>query len=250
MISQNTPILASEAILTRTLHVEIDRRGQTLETKRIVDDLDRIPVEQMCTYMTHCLRNEAAILQTYADGLKELEDSYHAKGVSHTRVALCHAQVASLIDALAKHVFDGYIDLDQVIDAQNELVQMAIDRIESLGQDHIDVQRFWETYDYLTVNRNIGLNHHKDTEPTVAINLNEFYKAAAENRQQLPDSNIMRGLLSSSRKYKFAESNRSVRSAIRADPTTRDSKITVKCWIFYKPIEEQVTSNKTVKGKK
>lgn len=58
MISQNTQIQASEAILTRTLHIYFDRKGQSLETKRIVDELDRLDIEDTCTYMTHCLVNE------------------------------------------------------------------------------------------------------------------------------------------------------------------------------------------------
>lgn len=45
MISQNTQIQACEAILTRTLHIYFDRKGQSLETKRIVDELDRLDIE-------------------------------------------------------------------------------------------------------------------------------------------------------------------------------------------------------------
>ena len=70
MISQNSAIAASEAILTRTLHLAFDRKGQSLETKRIVDSLDRIELEDACTYMTHCLRKENEILTTYQERLK------------------------------------------------------------------------------------------------------------------------------------------------------------------------------------
>ncbi|MDR8423951.1 toprim, partial [Acinetobacter baumannii] len=89
MISQNSAIAASEAILTRTLHLSFDRKGQSLETKRIVDALDRIELEEACTYMTHCLRKENEILTTYQERLKSLEDQYHGVGITHT-LSLIH----------------------------------------------------------------------------------------------------------------------------------------------------------------
>ena len=90
--------------MTRTLHLYFDRKGQSLETKRIVDELDRMELEDACTFMTHCLRNEDAILKTYAESLQDIEDEYHQIGITHTRIALCHAQIAALIKAMALYV--------------------------------------------------------------------------------------------------------------------------------------------------
>lgn len=245
LISQNTAIQASEAILTRTLHLYFDRKGQSLETKRIVDELDRMELEDACTFMTHCLRNEDKILETYKERLQSLEDEYHQLGITHTRIALCHAQVAALIEAMAKHVLP--IDLEEVIEAQEMLQDMARERVEQLNGDHPDVEKFWDVYEYLQGSRSPewGLNHHEKDASTIAINLNEVYKVAARNYQQLPEINEMKKLLRTSRKYKFIESNKQVYSdRFPADDVAAVSKNreqigkpsrNVKCWIFTNP---------------
>lgn len=245
LISQNTAIQASEAILTRTLHLYFDRKGQTLETKRIVDELDRIELEDACTFMTHCLSHEKEILETYANNLQNLETEYHQIGITHTRIALCHAQVAALVTAMAQHVLP--IDLEEVIEAQEMLQDMARDRVDQLSGDHPDVEKFWDVYEYLQSNRSpdFGLNHHDESAHTVAINLNEVYKVAARNYQQLPEINEMKKLLRTSRKYKFIESNKQVYSdRFPADDVAAVSKSrdvsgkpsrNVKCWLFTNP---------------
>ena len=245
LISQNTQIQASEAILTRTLHLYFDRKGQSLETKRIVDELDRMELEDACTFMTHCLRNEDKILETYASKLQSIEDHYHAIGITHTRIALCHAQVAALIEAMTKHVLP--IDLEDMLEAQEMLEDMARERVEQLNGDHPDVEKFWDAYEYLQGNRSPewGLNHHTVDAQTVAINLNEVYKVAAKNYQQLPEINEMKKLLRTSRKYKFIESNKQVYSdRFPADDVAAVNKSrevpgkasrNVKCWIFTNP---------------
>jgi hypothetical protein len=106
------------------------------------------------------------------------------------------------------------------------------------------VKQFWEVYEYLNGikrNANFSLNHHNHNDPNIAINLNEIYKAASMNYQALPDINDMRTLLKSSKKYKFIEMNKQVRSTsfpvdegknVSADIATPRN---VKCWIFSNP---------------
>ncbi|OUY08733.1 toprim domain-containing protein [Acinetobacter populi] len=246
MISQNTSIAASEAILTRTLHLFFDRKGQSLETKRIVDTLDRMDLEDTCTYMTHCLRKENEILQTYQDRLKSIEDQYHSAGITHTRIALCHAQVAALVEALAEHVLDGVLDYEEVAKAQDMLMEMAQARVDQLNGDCKEVEQFWEAFEYLQSGRSaqFSLNHHDHDAQTVAINLNEIYKVAAQHYQKLPDITLIKDLLKTSQKYKFIETNRAVSSNrypadasknVDADNEVSDRRRTVKCWIFTNP---------------
>lgn len=235
MISQNESIKASEAILTRTLHLHFTTAGHTIHSKRLADELHNMPLEVASSYMAHCLKNEAAILQTYREKLSQAEEGFHQAGIGHTRIALNHAQMSVMIDAMARHVLDGYIDLEDVTAAQNLLTDLARQQVVRIGADHSDVQRFWDVYEYLTQQRNIALNHHTDTDQTVAINLNQFYEYATLHRQQLAEPTRIRDLLSTSRKYKFIEKNRTVRSQIKADPTSAGNKSTAKCWVFAKP---------------
>jgi len=109
--------------------------------------------------------------------LQSIEAEYHEMGITHTRIALCHAQVSALVKAMAQHVLS--IDLEEVIEAQEMLQDMARDRVNQLNGDHPDVEKFWDVYEYLQGNRSLafGLNHHQEDAHTVAINLLALFKA-------------------------------------------------------------------------
>lgn len=234
MFSQNTAIQASEAMLTRTIHLHFDRSGQTLETKRLVDQMDQIPLETACSFMTHCLRHEEKILSTYKDALPKYEAEYHQEEITHTRIALCHAQIAAMLEAIVAHVLGDYMDLDEVISTQSYLKDIARLRLAQLSGDHPDVERFWDVFDYLHNARDVAINHHQEHLPTVAININEFYKWASDSRQHLPDMNLMKQLLLTSKRYKFVEKNRTVNSHLRQNIDFNKNP-SIRCWIFEKP---------------
>ena len=154
------------------------------------------------------------ILETYSRKLEELETEFHNNGITHTRIALCHAQVSALVDALAKHVLQDVIDIEEVIAAKEMLLAMAEERVNQLNGDHPLVEQFWDAYEYLNSSRSpaFSLNHYEADAQQVAINLNEVYKVAARNYQILPDIKEMKNLLRNSRRYKFLEMNKTVRS--------------------------------------
>lgn len=244
LISQNDPINASEAILSRTLHIYVDMQGHTYEKKMIANRLYGIEFAEASKYMTHCLKKEEQILNTFFTKFGVTEKNYHDAGITHTRIALCHAQISVMIDAIAEHVLKDIIDLEEICDAQKILEDMARSRMNDLSDDHVQVKQFWEVYEYLNSikrNANFTLNHHHHNDPTIAINLNEIYKSASMNYQALPDINDMRSLLKSSKKYKFIEMNKQVRST--SYPTDQGKQLNtdiatprnVKCWIFSNP---------------
>lgn len=229
MISQNEEITASEAMLTRIIHVKLTRDGQTLQTKQIVDNLDRLPLEFTSRFIAHALKQEAAILATYRERVRFHEHAYHNDGVTHTRIALNHAQVAALIDCLQTHILGSLMTKEQAWSAQNTLLGMAHARVTRLQADHPEVERFWSVFEYLNTIREFT-NHRRVDDDTIAINLNQFYKAAKVNYQDLPDMTVMKRLLKQSSRYKFIDSNVSVRSNHEGSPT-------FKCWIFKKPTD-------------
>lgn len=225
MISQNEPIQASEAMLTRLLHIRLTREGQTLETKYIVDELDRIPLETTSQFMVKAIRNEAAILKTYEEKVRAYEVFYHAAGITHTRIALNHAQIAALVDCLYLHVLDGVMTDSQAKDAKSTLIKMSQERVARLASDHPLVEQFWEIYEYLDTLGDCQMNHYAADKKQIAINLPAFYKIAQSEGQRLPEQSEMKRLLRSSRKYKFVDSNVAVNSAVYKAKT-------VKCWVF------------------
>lgn len=128
------------------------------------------------------------------------------------------------------------------------LENMARRRVDEIGLDHIFVQQFWDAFEYLNSIRtsHFHLNHYEPTDANIAINLNEIYKVAARNFQPLPDVNEMRTLLRTSKRYKFVEANKPVRSSkYPADEVKKVTDYTednplqseriVKCWIFTNP---------------
>ena len=228
----------------------MDRKGQTLQSKNIADRLYRMPIEDASTYMSHCLRKEKEILETYKEKLAGHESQYHEAGIKHTRIALCHAQIAALIEALAEHVLEGALDYEEVASAQDMLLTLAQDRVDQLNGDCAEVEQFFDAFEYLQSTRSaaFSLNHHAEDAQTIAINLNEIYKVAAKSWQQLPDINTMKRLLKGSQKYKFIEANRAVGSfknpADDAQNLEELKKRTVKCWIFTNPYFNQSKGNK------
>ena len=232
MISQNEEIQAGEAMLTRIIHVKLTRDGQTLETKHIVDALDRLPIELTSRFMAHAIKNEDAILQTYREQVRVYEQAYHSRGVTHTRIALNHAQVCALIDCLQRHVLIGMMTDQQTITAKQTLFAMAQQRVQRLQADHPDVDKFWSVFEYL---QDTGkyVNHKRVDDPNrhIAINLNHLYQVAKTHYQDLPDITQMKRLLKNSSRYKFVDSNISVSSNLEGWNKT------IKCWIFTKPTE-------------
>lgn len=257
MISQNTPIQASEAVLSRTLHISVDTKNHSLEKKHIATRLTQMSLEDACAYMTFCLKNEEKILKTYTEMHKEIEIEFHQKGITNTRIALCHAQVSAMIDAIAEHVFKDAMDLSDICDAKRYLEGMARRRIEEIGADHPFVQQFWDAFEYMNSIRSASfhLNHYPVTEAHIAINLNEVYKVAARNFQALPEINEMRSLLRTSKRYKFIEANKPVRTsqhpadeakAIQgygSQAPLKEDRI-VKCWIFSNPYQVKAPGGK------
>ena len=229
MISQNEPIQASEAMLTRLLHIRLTREGQTLQGKHIVDELDRIPLEITSQFMVKAIRNEEAILATYKEKVRVYEAFYHSAGITHTRIALNHAQIAAMVDCLHLHVLDEVMTDAQAKTAKSTLLKMSEQRVARLSSDHPLVEQFWEIYEYMDTLAQCNMNHSSDKKK-IAINLPAFYKIAQQEGQRLPDQTEMKRLLRGSRKNKFIDSNVSTYSQVYTAKT-------VKCWVFENGME-------------
>ncbi|EZQ18976.1 hypothetical protein CF98_00345 [Halopseudomonas bauzanensis] len=141
----------------------------------------------------------------------------------------------ALVDCL-EHV----APLTSAMRTEVELVlrRMAVERQQAINSDHPAVAEFWEVYDYLeSLEEGPVVNHSADPN-TIAINLNEFAKVAANNRQNLTELTLLRELLKDSRRHKFIEASRAVHSVIRASARVeafdKPRPSTLKCWIFKK----------------
>ncbi len=229
VISQNTPVCASEAILQRLIHLHFDCSLHTQDTKNHAEVLERMPVEAVSYFILHAITSEAQVMACMFKRTPHYEQQLHTKpDISHMRIAKNHAQLMALVDALALII---PISDKQQEEVQVQLMEMAIKRQHMINADHPVIQEFWDTFDYLNGDGEPLLNHSR--EPTlIAVNLNDFAKLAAEQQQKIPLLIDLKRYLRNSRSRKFVEI-KTVRSVIHSRGLSHKTGSEVlKCWIF------------------
>ncbi|QGM42530.1 hypothetical protein KRP1_22900 [Pseudomonas aeruginosa] len=233
VMSQNATVQASEAIMTRIVKLHFIRPEITRESQAAADNLNHLGVLEVSHFLLMAIRSEARVLECFRERLKVHSATLRGlKQIRIERLILNHAQMMALVDALRLVV---PLSEHQLACAQQTLMTMALERQDAVNADAPEVAEFWEVYDYLeNLSEEPVLNHSKNPG-TIAINLNEFVKLAADHRQKVADAATLRDLLKESRRHKFIE-YKAVDSAVRSaharqNPLTNRPS-TVKCWIF------------------
>ncbi|WP_028294045.1 toprim domain-containing protein, partial [Oceanobacter kriegii] len=229
VISQNDQVAASEAILSRIVHITVTREHQTPETKRHAEWLERCPIESVSGFLAEAAIKEKQIMELFQQSTVKHEQTLLANSkVRMIRIAKNHAQMMALVECLGPLCLNLIEDHD-VEDALANLVYMAEARQQAINADHPVVQEFWEAVDYIESSRADPLiNHYGKPEMGFAINVKEFERWCGEFKLRVPESRILKQHLKGSKSRKFVTSNHPVRSKISADKT-------VKCWIFEAP---------------
>ncbi len=229
VISQNSPVVASEAILQRLVSLYFDRATQTAETKAQAESLERVTPEQVSGFMLAALTRETIILKKLSECAPIYETQLQAHpSIYSLRIAKNHAQLMALIDALE---FIVPLSVNQKDAAQAQLIDIAIQRQQAISADHPIVQEFWDTFDYLERDAEHSLNHARESD-LIAINLNDFAKVAALQQQKIPSLLELKRYLRDSRRRKFVEV-KTMRSTLqRVDLSLRSTPEILKCWIF------------------
>ena len=229
IISQNATVNGSDAVLERIIHLYLMRAQQA--TRDVSDQLKKIPLENLSGFLLKAVMLEKEIMAIILGKTPVYEailnQSPHIKNI---RLSLNHAQIMALVDAL-----DLVIPMTEELKAsvKDTIINLTIERQQRINQDHPFVSQFWDVYEYIEGRRDKPvLNHHHHSKKTVAINLNHFMEEAIAARQQIADISELKNLLSTSIRYRFVETNKSVASVINFKG---DKPITMKCWIFEKP---------------
>lgn len=234
VISQNNEVNASIPILSRIVHINIDRSGQNAKTLAAAVALETMPTSAVSGFILAATKREAAILETISDRYQAHHDALNARGdLKMPRIVKCHAQLMALVDALRLVV---KLTDEQYTSAMRLVGDMAAARQVVINADHPIVQEFWDAYAYLNGDDELQphLNHSCDDD-VIAVNLNEFIEVAANHRQQVPALRDLKKVLRTSRKYKFLEV-KTVKSRIRQHSSQAGSNkaATVYCWVFKK----------------
>lgn len=225
VISQNNPVNASEAILSRIVHLYFDRSSQTRESGVAAEKLKYIEMANVSGFVLAACKREKSILEVVRQRtVIHLNSLRNNPSIRMPRIAETHAQMMALADAIVPLLKLNTQQHEELL-AQFEL--MACERQLVINHDHILVQEFWEAYDYLEVLSDqhgpLRLNHSANSDE-IAINLNEFLEAAITHRQQVPLLRDVKKVLNTSRRRRFVASNKTITSAV--------TKKSIRCWVF------------------
>jgi len=226
MIAQNNAVNASNPILTRIAQVLLNSEHHTPETKLYAEELECMPMEKISGFLIKALQKEEDILRLLEERTRGYEQELLAMPEIRTvRIAKNHAQLRSITDGLALVVPLGE---ERRALVHQELCRMAVQRQETINADHKVVREFWDLYEFLD-DEGDGLNHSRNKN-LIAVNLNEFVKKAANERQQMPAAlGELKRLLKTSKSPKFIDANKPINSGRKDNDFIGK---TVRCWVF------------------
>ena len=232
IISQNAPVLASEAIMGRIVHVGFVKDQLTKNSLYASRRLGKYEHENVSQFILQCLNKEKAVLESYNISLQKHDAFLHQEqfNIQSSRVVHNHAQLMALFDAMCQHVIQVPVHVQKQV--HEELLNMAQNRDKILKSDSVIVQNFWNVVEEMEdsirkVEHHDSVVNHSAKPDLFAINFAHLYKVAADYRYALPEVNEMQNALRHSLHYRFIEANKAIQSKITGS--------TKRCWIFEKP---------------
>lgn len=226
VIAQNRPITDKEAIMQRICQVQIMRQSNNDSTLAAARKLESLTIDEVSYFILRAVMTENETMSIIKERVHQYEAEIMALGqVKVQRIALNHAQIRAMADALAPVI--GMTE-EQLAQVHQELNKMAGRRQVALNLDSEIVQQFWDMYNYMHRPgvEKYRLNHSKRPDETIAININHFYDLARVFNQPMPDMIELKKALKESKFYKFA-GYKTVDSAIRNG--------SVRCYVFQMP---------------
>lgn len=226
VISQNAVVAASDAVLQRIVHINLDKSNHSAAGGLAGKALETLPMEKVSGFTLAAVRREKTIMPMLA----ELSASYETMLKAHpalksVRICKNHAQLMAMVEALV-HVTP--ITSAQKQAALNTLIDMAVARQLAINADHPLVTEFWEKFDHLNDTGGMEKLNHSRKDDLIAVSLPELYERAAQHGSRLPDYADMKRLLPESRERKFTGYH-TVNSAVAISEGVGKS---VKCWVF------------------
>lgn len=233
MIVQNIPVQASEAILSRIVHLNFDRSHHSLPGKYASDRLNLLSVTDVSGFLLHTIKQADAVMKLF--NIKFKQHRSHLQkipSIKLQRLVENHAKIMAFADCLklSMPITDETVGV-----IHSTLIKMAIERQQSMNEDHPSVQQFWAIFDYLNSKvffreneadiMEHTMNHSCSPEHEIAVNIEHFFQRCSEMKMDIKDlsSKELRRHLPTSRKRMYLR-NEPVRSRIESR--------TVRCWVF------------------
>lgn len=236
-ISQNASVDASEAFLSRIMHLHATKEHHSQDLKPRADRLKSMDAKQLGGYLRRCLAFEQQWLDRYFEAFPRFEQRLQAvEAVTDARIATAHAQVLAAAYA-TQALFPDWTDVDTERLAKHLEIR-AVDRQQRVRSEHPDAASFWQIYQYLnerrvTITDSDGtreevqetLNHSAE-RGVIAINIEHFQEACRKAGQEVLTRVQLQRALPQSTTYKFMESRKTY---------SRIERRTINCWLFKKP---------------
>ncbi len=228
---QNDPIDAIPAVLERLITLRIDKDGRTPATKEAARRLEQWPADTASATIVHVVRSEAKWLELYFDRSAHHDRDLprRAVGLHNDRIIKNHAQLAAAIETLPR-LFPN-CRREWIDDTLTFIDAMALAAQEATGGDHEKVAEFWERYTWLldretrdAAYEGKSLNHSRDAENIIAVNLVEFESRCRSFGLSVPDMGLLKKLLRNSKSRKFIAASKAVNN-----PAGQS----VRCWVFH-----------------
>lgn len=231
MAAQNTAIEGSEAILSRFIHLPLDRTHHLPGGKFHAETLARTEVEELSGFLPFMLRNENDFIT------KVIERApLHYQGMSDLKIRIDrikdnHAIVMAILETLIEYL---PINHELAMNAFEMLRLRALKRQQDTQVDNPSVQALWDIYEYtnlqedkkgLDLNARQIINHHTKDD-YIAINLVHFEQVCKERGIKAPDMAEVKRHIRQTHRYKF-EDYKVVTSAIFNNKS-------VRCFVFKK----------------
>lgn len=217
--------------MQRICHIDIMRSHQTDESHEASDKLIAMSTDVVSNFVLRAIMTEKETMAIIKDRVRKYEEEILSnRKIKVRRIALNHAQLRAMVDALAPVI--GMND-EQLNILHSTINKMAVERQSAVNKDSDMVQQFWDAYDYMHRPgvAKCDLNHSKRPE-LIAININHFYEVARECNQPMPDIVMLKKQLRESKYYKFL-TYKVVESAIH--------NRTVRCYVFQNPNQPQIS---------
>ena len=226
VIAQNEPVMASDAVLERIIHLHFDKSLHSPDTKKATDELIRMESAHVSWFIAEALSQEKQVVEHVKKRVPEITDQLLAnEQIKHARIAKNHAQFGALTEEFGR--ITGLSE-DQIKQTKQLLRDMIIERQQRIGADSEPVAQFWEVYDYLQSDPDKGkrIDHSGDNQ-RIMINLNQFIERATERRQNLPPLTELKRALKNSRSRPYLE-QKVIQSRLGGGQDSRS----VRCWVF------------------
>ncbi len=215
VIAQNRPVDADRPVLERIAQVYFYKSDTNDETLAAAKRINAFKTEELSGYLIKCLTQSDKMLAMFTQWQSHYEKEFNADPDQKTfRLALNHSQLAAAVKMLE---LSTQIDGDVVEETIKAIKRMSIEREKAISTDHPDVEQFFEVIEFLE-NKDIHINHETTG---IAINLNELYLAADNQRQSLQIPTVLKKLLKSSPRH---IENKVINSKI--------NNKSVRCWLF------------------